>query len=467
MGNRKVALIGGGGVRSPLVIYGVNESRLDLGVDEMVLYDPDTERAKLMCRLGEAVIARDGGSLRVRVVTDVREAIEGASFVLTAVRAGGMEARANDERISIRHGYPGQETTGPGGFAMALRHVGIMIEYGQMIERLSPSAWMINFTNPAGLITQAVSQHANARVIGICDTPVELFHRIAQVLGADTQEVQCDYIGLNHLGWVRRVLLRGEDVTAGLLADEEALRRLYPDGLFDARMIRSLKLLPTEYLFFYYERRRALRNQKAVATSRGTELVDLNRKLFDRLAAGFAGGGPDRALAVYIDYLNQRSGSYMQLEASAGTAFDRSKSLSEDPFRVATGYHRIALDVMNGLCGEQGRRVVINVPNLGAVADIADEDVVEVPCVLSRGLFERERVGTLPEQVRGLVLAVKAYERAAIEAADSGSLEAARRALLLYPAVGEWQPSEELLAEFARESSTFPALRGAAAEEAI
>jgi 6-phospho-beta-glucosidase len=454
-------------VRSPLVIYGVNESRRDLGVDEMVLYDPDKERAKLMCRLGEAAIARDGGSLRVRVVTDVREAIEGASFVLTAVRAGGMEARATDERISIRHDYPGQETTGPGGFAMALRHVGIMIEYGQMIERLSPSAWMINFTNPAGLITQAVSQHGNPRVIGICDTPVELFHRIAQVLGADSREVQCDYIGLNHLGWVRRVLLRGEDVTAGLIADEGALRRLYPDGLFDARMVRSLKLLPTEYLFFYYERRRALRNQKAVATSRGTELIDLNRKLFDRLAASFAGGGPDTALAVYIDYLNQRSGSYMQLEASAGTAFDRSKSLSEDPFRVATGYHRIALDVMNGLSCEQPRRVVINVPNQGAVADIADEDVVEVPCVLARGSFERERVGTLPDEVRGLVLAMKAYERAAIEAAVSGSLEAARRALLLCPAVGEWGPSEELLAEFARENRTFAALRGVAAEETI
>jgi 6-phospho-beta-glucosidase len=184
MSNRKVTLIGGGGVRTPLVIFGVNESSRKLGVDEMVLYDLDTERANVMCELGRALIAREGGTLKLRVARDLEDAISGAAFVLTAIRVGGIQARAVDERISIEHGYPGQETTGPGGIAMGLRTAAVAIEYAHLIERYSPSAWMINFTNPAGLITQAVSHHSSVRVIGICDTPTELFHRIALALGA-------------------------------------------------------------------------------------------------------------------------------------------------------------------------------------------------------------------------------------------------------------------------------------------
>ncbi len=364
----KVALIGGGGVRTPLVIFGVNESRRHLGIDEMVLYDPDTERAAMMCRLGNAVIAREGGDLKLRVAARAEDAIDGSSFVLTAIRWSGMQAREADERIAIEHGYPGQETTGPGGFAMGLRNAAAAIGYGRLVVRLAPKAWMINFTNPAGMITQAVSHHTAARVIGICDTPTELFHRIALVLGAGLDEVRCDYVGLNHLGWVRRVMLRGEDVMSRLLSDDELLRRLYQADLFDAEMLRSLKLLPTEYLYFYYSRRRALANQAAAHTTRGAELRSLNEELYQRLATAFSLGDEERALRVYVDYLNQRSGSYMQLETRAGTAFDKTTALTDDPFRVATGYHRIALDVMNGLRSEEPRRVVVNVRNHDAIS---------------------------------------------------------------------------------------------------
>jgi 6-phospho-beta-glucosidase len=318
---------------------------------------------------------------------------------------------------------------------------------------------MINFTNPAGLITQAVSHHTSARVIGICDTPTELFHRIALALGAPPEDVHCDYIGLNHLGWVRRVLLRGEDVTARLLQDDKALRSLYQAPLFDFELLRSLRLIPTEYLFFYYSRSRALANQRAAGATRGEEIARLNEQLFQQLASDMAADGPAKALATYVDYLNQRSGSYMQLEASAGTAFDTSHMLKDDPFRVATGYHRIALDVMNALCSDEPRRVVINVRNHGAIPDVEREDIVEAPCAVSRYAIIPESCGPLPEDIRGLVLAVKAYERAAIQAAVSGSAEYARKAMLLYPAIGEWEPSAGLLRDFSANSPAFPTLR--------
>jgi len=459
MGNRKVTLIGGGGVRTPLVIYGVNESREHLEVDEMVLYDLDGERAQVMCELGRALIEREGGSLKLRVATEIEDAIAGASFVLTAIRVGGIRARAIDERISIENGYPGQETTGPGGVAMGLRTASVAIEYARLIEKYSPNAWMINFTNPAGLITQAVSHHSGVRVIGICDTPTELFHRIAQALGAPPTDVHCDYIGLNHLGWVQRVRLRGEDVTGTILSSDEALQSLYQAPLFDLALIRSLKLIPTEYLYFYYSRRKALANQRTAGTTRGEEIGVLNDELFRQLRMQVTAGNAQSALTTYVEYLNQRSGSYMQLEANAGSAFDKSHALTEDPFRVATGYHRIALDVMNALCSDEPRRVVINVRNHGAVPDVAFEDVVEAPCAISKHGIVPEHCGPLPEDVRGLVLAVKAYERAAIDAAVTGSAESARKAMLLYPSIGEWEPSADLLRQFSTESPAFPVLR--------
>jgi 6-phospho-beta-glucosidase len=458
MRNRKVVLIGGGGVRAPLVIFGINESRERLGVDEMVLYDLDTERAELMCGLGRSLIAREGGDLKLNVATTLEQAISGASFVLTAIRVGGIKARAEDERIAVELGYPGQETTGPGGVAMGLRTASIAIEYARLIEKLSPDAWMINFTNPAGLITQAVSHYTKARVIGICDTPTELFHRIAFALGEDPQHVHCDYVGLNHLGWVRRVLLRGEDVTDRILASDEMLEKLYQAKLFEFELLRSLRLIPTEYLFFYYSRSRALKNQQATGTTRGAELIKLNDILFRQLGEALHKGSPQLALSLYVDYLNQRSGSYMQLEASAGTAFNPAHALTEDPFRVATGYHRIALDVMNALCSDEPKRIVVNVRNHGAVSDVDFEDIIEAPCWISRNGIVPEACGRLPEEVRGLVLAAKAYERAAITAAVTGSVEQARKAMLLYPAIGEWEPSKELLIEFEQHSPSFPAL---------
>jgi 6-phospho-beta-glucosidase len=424
----------------------------------MVLYDLDEERVKVMCELGRALIAREGGTLKLRVASTLEDAITGAAFVLTAIRVGGIKARAIDERISIDNGYPGQETTGPGGVAMGLRTAAVAIEYARLIERLAPDAWMINFTNPAGLITQAVSHNTKVRVIGICDTPTELFHRIALALGAPPEDVHCDYVGLNHLGWVRRVLLRGEDVTAKLLADDDALLSLYQAKLFDFELLRSLQLIPTEYLFFYYSRRRALANQISAGATRGEEIAKLNEDLFRQLASAIAAGRPGDALATYVDYLNQRSGSYMQLEASAGTAFDKSHALTDDPFRVATGYHRIALDVMNALCSEEPRRVVVNVRNHGAIPDVEYEDIVEAPCAISKHSIVPENCGALPEDVRGLVLAVKAYERAAIQAAVTGTAGYARKAMLLYPAIGEWEPSDALLREFAAKSPDFPVL---------
>jgi 6-phospho-beta-glucosidase len=456
--NLKATLIGGGGVRTPLVIFGMNESSKRLGLDEVVLYDVDSHRASVMAELGKALVASEGGSLRIRVSSSIEDAVDGAAFVLTSIRIGGIKGRAIDERIAIRNGFPGQETTGPAGIAMGIKTAAAAIAYAKEVERNSPDAWLINFTNPVGLITQAMSHHSNAKVIGICDTPTEMFHRMAVALKADPKDVHCEYVGLNHLGWVRRVLLKGKDVTASILKDDGILENLYQAKLFDFNMIRSLGLIPTEYLFFYYSRRRALANQRTAGATRGEEIAKLNDDLLMNLTDMVEAGHAHDALTIYKEYLNRRSGSYMQLEASASSAFDSSQVLDEDPFRTATGYHRIALDVMNALSSDEPSRVVVNVRNHGALDEVDWEDVVETPCAISRHAIVREKNGLLPKEVRGLVLAVKAYEQAAIRAAVEGSYLQARKAMLLYPAIGEWEPSEQLVSEMAAESPEFPQL---------
>lgn len=442
--SRKIAFLGGGGVRTPLVAFGINESAVPLDAEELVLYDIDRERAEMSARLSREVVRRDGGSLRIRVAATAEEAVEDASFVLNSVRVGGIGTRAQDERASIACGYPGQETTGPGGIAMGQRTIPVAIQQARLVERIAPQAWIVNFTNPAGLITQAILQHSNARVVGICDTPTEMLHRIATALNASHSEVRCEYVGLNHLGWVRRISLRGEDVTARVLNEDLLLAQLYSAPLFDHELIRALGLIPTEYLFFYYSRTRALENQRRGGATRGEEIAQMNELLAKTLLQRHAENDDRAALQAYIDYLNLRSGSYMKLEGEGISGFE-SDLPQEDPFRAATGYHRIALDVMNALVSDQSHYVIVNTRNGRTAPDLDPNDIVEATSCINNDRIEPLPVGPLPEAVRGLVVAVKAYERAAIAAALSGSERELRKAMLLYPAIGEWEPSASLL----------------------
>jgi len=437
--HHKVSVIGGGGVRTPLLIHGLLQSQTLLGIGELQLFDVDLRRAQLMASLGREIAQNLGVNLRLTAANSVEEAVDGCDFVLSSLRVGGMAARARDERIAIEEGLAGQETTGPGGVAMALRTLPVALAHARVVERLAPQAWFINFTNPAGLITQALSQHTGLKVVGICDTPAELLHRIAHVLAILPAELRCDYAGLNHLGWVRRVLKGDEDVTARLLSDETALRQLYHADLFDPLLIRTLGLIPSEYLFFYYSQRKAYRNQLSAGASRGEELVRLNTELFTQLYSE----APREALNTYRRYLMQRNASYLRLEAEAGTAF-RTTEDEPNPFETPTGYHKIAVEVMSGLVSGAPRSVVVNVRNENSIEDLSTDDIVEVPCAISTQGIRPMHSGRLPESVRGLVLAVKAYERTVIRAVIEKSWPVAQLAMLEYPVIGQWEIAQSL-----------------------
>ena len=238
---------------------------------------------------------------------------------------------------------------------------------------------------------------------------------------------------------VRRVFKGNADVTSKLLGDEAALRQLYHADLFDPLLIRTLGLIPSEYLFFYYSQRKAYRNQLNAGASRGEELVRLNTDLFTQLYSE----APREALDTYRRYLMQRNASYLRLEAEAGTAF-RAIENEPDPFETPTGYHKIAVEVMSGLVSDVPRSVIVNVRNDNSIEDLSPDDIVEVLCAISRQGIMPTRSGRLPESVRGLVLAVKAYERTIIRAVIEKSWPVAQLAMLEYPSIGQWEIAQNL-----------------------
>jgi 6-phospho-beta-glucosidase len=284
------------------------------------------------------------------------------------------------------------------------------------------------------------------RVIGICDTPSELFHRIAWSLGEPFELMEFDYLGLNHLGWVRSIRRGGEDLTARLLADSGALSRLYPADLFPPDLIRALRLIPTEYVYFYHFQRKALRNQEAAGATRGEEILRLNHNLLTGLACDLDAGNPFEALERYKRYLNQRNASYMRLEGNAESAFAQ-EAPDWNPFEGATGYHRIAIEVMKALTGIEPRRIVVNVRNVDAMSDLEPEDVIEAPSLVDRSGAKPAPIGRAPDPVRGLIVAVKQYERLTIRAAVEKSSDLARLALLANPIVHDWDAAVDLVRE--------------------
>jgi 6-phospho-beta-glucosidase len=396
----KLSIIGGAGVRVPLLVNGL--IRRGLPFDEIALFDPDATRLAIIARL---TAARAG---RARIVTcdSVQETLTGADFVVTSIRVGGLDARRHDEGVALRHGLVGQETVGPGGFAMAIRTIPVLVNYMREIAEHAPDAWVINFSNPVGVVTQAMHGVATGKVIGICDTPTELFTEIAHALGVRAAECAFDYIGLNHLGWVREVYCQGTPLLENIWNDREVLSHIYARPLFPAEYLASVKLLPTEYVYYYLFPDRAVANLNAAGTSRGAVVGALTDRLFARLR-----DPASDAIAIYERYLEERSGSYMQIES--GQPAPQPPSL----WAELTGYDRIAFDVIHAIVHNTRAIIPLNIANRGNIPELRPDDVVEVPCVVAghgpRGLH----VGALPEAARHLTVAVKEYERRTLAAA--------------------------------------------------
>lgn len=438
----QLTLLGGAGLRTPLFINGLAKSRYDVKFDRVVLYDDDEERISLLGPLNQYIVDRAGAPFKLTYTTDIREAVKGSDFVFSAIRVGQDDGRIQDERIALEHGVVGQETTGPGGFAMALRTIPVLVQYAKVIEEVAPNAWLLNFSNPAGMMTQALHQHTNVNVVGICDSPSDLQRRIGHFLGVHHGQLDLEYFGLNHLGWVRRVWNNGKDVLPELIQRYEELSQTSAEfSCFDPDLVRGLGMIPNEYLYYFYYSREAVQHILESRETRGEQIRRLNQILLTQLRVLIPNGRMEEALKVYTETLGTRRNTYMSRESTGEV---QSTGEPEDEV-FAGGYEEVALRVIQGLTNRDQVSAIINVPNQGAMPDLLPDDIVELPCSISRNGVRPYSVGAIPDLLKPLVTGVKMYERLTVEAAITGDYETALQALAVHPLVPSYKTAKDIL----------------------
>ncbi|MFC0431853.1 6-phospho-beta-glucosidase [Kutzneria buriramensis] len=431
----RLTILGGGGFRVPLVHRAL---LTDGAVTSLVLHDLDPQR---LAAIG-TVLAEQAHTAskppEITVTTDLRKALAGTDFVFSAIRVGGLRGRAVDERIAVEEGVIGQETVGAGGIAYGLRTVPVALDIARTVAEVAPKAWVINFTNPAGMVTEAMAEHLGDRVIGICDSPAGLGKRVMKALGVERAFL--DYAGLNHLGWLRAVVVDGEDVLPRLLADDARLESFEEGKLFGAPWLRALGAIPNEYLHFYYFAREAVR----AGQSRGAFLLEQQQRFYD-------GGG---SLASWERTRLEREATYMAENRKSAGAGERAADDLD-----GGGYERIALSLMRAIAGDERSTQILNVRGRGALPGVDAEAVVELPCLVGANGARPLATAPLPGHALALVTAVKAVERAVIEAARTGSRDAALRAFAVHPLVDSVTVAGRLLDRYVEEHPELGAFR--------
>lgn len=419
----KLAILGGGGFRVPLVYEAILRDTDPGRVTHVSLYDPDGARLEAIGHVLRGMAADHDAPATIEVTGELDVALADADFVFSAIRVGGLEGRTADERVALDLGLLGQETTGPGGVAYGLRTVPVATHVAERVAAVCPRAWVINFTNPAGMVTEAMQRVLGERVVGICDSPLGLGRRAARTLGHDPASVRFDYAGLNHLGWLRGLDLDGRDVLPDLLADRELLTSFEEGRLFGADWLQSIGAIPNEYLYYYYFTRDAVAAIKGDSETRGEYLLEQQTAFYDAVARD-----PGSAVAQWRRTREERDASYMK------------ESRAEDEERDAAdveggGYEGVALDIMAAIRHDRRTRMILNVRNGSTLPGLPAEAVVEVVCeVDANGPRPVGGVALLGAEL-GLVQQVKAVEQLVIEASLTRSRRAAVTAFALHPLV--------------------------------
>lgn len=464
----RLMIAGGGGFRVPLVYRALCAGPFAGLVRELVLYDVDPDRLAAINAVLASFAAQQPPSTApppaVLATTSLAEALRGTDLVFAAVRPGGTAGRTADERVALDLGLLGQETTGAGGISYALRSIPRMLDLAAHMRRHCPDAWLLNFTNPAGMVTEALVPVLGRKVVGICDSASGLVHRAARAAGVALPEGTLDgvgYYGLNHLGWLYRLSSGGRDALPGLLADLEALAGFEEGRLFPQPFLAGLGCLPNEYLYYYYETERALAGIRSSPMTRGESIDRQQSELYPRLAAA----GPE-AYRLWDAARRSREEGYLAEARPAGERRDETDL-------AGGGYERVALAVMRALTGGGAAELILNTPNTTgvtvggvpapAVPGLPADAVVEVPCrVTPDGVVPLPQERPAPAQL-ALLRQVKDVERLVVAATsrDPGSTTAARREAALaafagHPLIGSADLADILLAGY---EAAFPALK--------
>jgi 6-phospho-beta-glucosidase len=406
----KVAVIGGGSSYTPEIVEGFIQRYHELPVRELYLVDIEEGRNKLeiTSALAKRMVEESGLPIKVVSTLNRREAIEGADFITTQLRVGLLDARAKDESIPLKYNIIGQETTGAGGFAKALRTVPVLIDIARDIEELSPDAWMFNFTNPAGINTEAVLNHSNVKSIGLCNLPIGTQMQVGNLLGVEASKIGLEWVGLNHLNWATKILVEGKDflpVILGKASSEKGLTmKNIPDFQWEEEFLRSMGALPCSYLRYFYMTDDMLAEELQAAKTTGTRaqvVKNLETELFEIYK--------DPNLKEKPMQLEQRGGAY---------------------------YSTAAVNLIDSIYNNRNDQQVVNVQNNGLLDFLPDTASIEANCIInSEGATPMQILSEIPNQIKGLIQVVKAYESLTVEAAVSGDYGIALQALTVHPLV--------------------------------
>ncbi len=426
----KIATIGGGSSYTPELIEGFIKRYEELPVKDIYLVDIEEGKEKLsiVSALAQRMVDKSGCDIRIHSTLDREEALRDADFVTTQFRIGQLEARIRDEKIPLRYHAIGQETTGAGGFANALRTVPAILDICKDIERLCPDAWLINFSNPSGLVTEAVLNHTKVKAIGLCNAPIGVQNDVAKLFGCDAEDVYCDFVGINHLFWVQKVMIKGKDVTEetiGRIVKEGKAGKLanIPDIDFPGSFIRSLGMLPISYLKYYYLADQMLEECIEAAGTKGTR-GEVVRKVEEELFELYK----DENLAVKPPQLASRGGAH---------------------------YSDAACSLINSIYNNKGDIQTVNVLNRGTNLDLPEDAVIERNCVIDKAGAHPIHLGHTPEKARGLLQIVKNYEQLTIKAAITGDYDLALQALTIHPLVPSATAAEKMLDDIIRENAAY------------
>ncbi|AHG19953.1 diacetylchitobiose-6-phosphate hydrolase [Chania multitudinisentens RB-25] len=418
----KIAIIGGGSSYTPELVEGLIQRIEELPVTELALVDvePGREKVAIIAALTQRMLARNGlEQVKVSVHFALDDAIRGAKFVLTQLRVGQLPARAADERLGLKYQLIGQETTGIGGFAKALRTIPVMMDIARKVEQLAPDAWIINFTNPAGIVTEAISRYTNAKIIGLCNVPISMHHMIADMLKTPYEQVQLQFAGLNHMVWVHQVLQNGQDVTSkviDMLCNGATLTmNNIKEKPWPPEFLRAIGAIPCPYHRYFYQTKEMLEEEIASATEHGTraeQVMKVEKELFELYADPHLDSKPEQ--------LSFRGGSF---------------------------YSKVALELIRAIHNNLGLQLIVNTANRGAIRGLPDDAVIETNCIVDAQGAHPLTFGKLPEPMHVLTQQVKAYERLTIEAAVHGDRRSGLLALVTNPLIANAQIAQPLLEE--------------------
>jgi 6-phospho-beta-glucosidase len=413
----RVTILGGGGFRVPLIARQLAASGLP--VSQTVLYDTDPGRLAVIASVltgtraaqghGAAGGAGQDDALPVATTTGLDAAVRGADVIFSALRPGGLDGRVSDERSALARGVLGQETVGAGGLASAARTVPVADAIARRIAALAPAAWVISMTNPAGIVTEVMTRVLGPRVIGVCDSPVGLIRRACAACGVDpgptlgtvADRVDADYLGINHLGWLRGLRAGGTDLLPGLLRDPERLLTTEEGRLFGPDVLRALGAIPNEYLYWYYANVGALRDVRAAGRTRGEHVRERQQAFYAAAAAS-----PADAARLWQQANDERNRSYFAELRTGEQAGDR-----DEADVAAGGYESVAVALAAALCGGPAARLILNVPNGGTVPALPPDLVIEVPCQVDAVGPVALPVSAPTGHQLGLMSAVRASER--------------------------------------------------------